>query len=102
MKTSRPTLATGLDRTRRSSQIRRRSFQPPALRTNRRRVRHPILRAVATLLVWVVVLLVLIGLLMKTGFLQEPVRLVYVAVALPFTSGGHEISAESFVAVRSQ
>ena len=83
MKTSRPTLATGMDHTRRSSQIRRRSFQPPALRTNRRRVRHPILRAVATLLVWVVALLVLIGILMKVGLLQEPVRLVYLAAGFP-------------------
>jgi hypothetical protein len=50
-----------------------------SVRPNRRRVRHPILRAAATLLVWVVALLVLIGLLMKVGFLQEPVRPVYVA-----------------------
>jgi hypothetical protein len=57
---------------------------------------------VAALLVWVVALLVLIGILMKVGFLQEPVRPVYVAAALPFTSGGHEISAESCVVVLSQ
>jgi hypothetical protein len=42
-----------------------------SVRPNRRRVRHPILRAVATLLVWVVALLVLIGILMKVGFLQN-------------------------------
>ena len=53
----------------------------PYYRPNRRRVRHPILRAVAALLVWVVALLVLIGILMKVGFLQEPVRPVYVATA---------------------
>ena len=43
----------------------------PSVRPNCRRVRHPILRAVATLLVWVVALLVLIGILMKIGFLQN-------------------------------
>jgi hypothetical protein len=36
---------------------------------------------VAALLVWVVALLVLIGILMKVGFLQELVRPVYVATA---------------------
>jgi hypothetical protein len=38
---------------------------------------------VATLLVWVVALLVLIGILMKVGLLQEPVRLVYLAAGFP-------------------
>jgi hypothetical protein len=90
MKTSRPTLSTGLDHTRRSTQIRRRSFQPPSLRPNRRRVRHPILRAVAGLLVWVVALLVLIGILMKVGFLQDPNE-----------GGGHGILAQCVVAARS-
>ena len=53
----------------------------PYYRPNRRRSRHPILRAVAMLLLWVVALMVLIGILMKVGFLQEPVRPVYLATA---------------------
>ena len=55
----------------------------PSVRPNRRRVRHPILRAVAALLVWVVALLVLIGLLMKVGFLQESLRSVEVGFIFP-------------------
>jgi hypothetical protein len=53
-------------------------------------------------IIFIVALGIVIAILIKVGVIQECARPVYVAAALPFTSGGHEISADSCVAVLSQ
>jgi hypothetical protein len=58
--------------------------------------------ACARIVLWMVAVGIVIAILIKLGVFQEPVRPVYVAAEFPSAYGGHEISADSCVAVRSQ
>ncbi|MEY2907377.1 MAG: hypothetical protein RLZZ408_1848 [Verrucomicrobiota bacterium] len=48
-------------------------------RQNRRRPKHPILQAIVRLTLLIVALGIVIGILMRLGFIQEPEREIYVA-----------------------
>jgi hypothetical protein len=48
-------------------------------RGNRRRPKHPILQAIVRLTLLIVALGIVIGVLMRLGFIQEPEREIYVA-----------------------
>lgn len=48
-------------------------------RQNRRRPKHPILQAIVRLTLLIVALGIVIGVLMRLGFIQEPEREIYVA-----------------------
>lgn len=52
----------------------RRDYRP-----NRRRPKHPILQAIVRLTLLIVALGIVIGVLMRLGFIQEPEREIYVA-----------------------
>lgn len=56
-------------------------------RGNRRRPKHPMLRACARVILWSVAVGIVITILIKLGVFQEPVRPVYVALGLPFCPG---------------
>ncbi len=76
---------------------------PAIPRVNRRRPKPRTLAQTITRLVLLLVgLVILIVVLSKLGFFQEPERKVYVAAEFPSAYGGHEISADSFVVARSQ
>lgn len=49
------------------------------VRPNRRRPKHPILQAIVRLTLLIVALGIVIGVLMRLGFIQEPEREIYVA-----------------------
>lgn len=48
-------------------------------RQNRRRPKHPILNAIVRLTLLIVALGIVIGILMRLGFIQEPEREIYLA-----------------------
>ena len=50
-------------------------------RGNRRRPKHPVLRACARVILWIVAVGIVVGVLIKLGVFEQPVRPVYVAAA---------------------
>jgi hypothetical protein len=73
-----------------------------SVRPNRRRTQHPIFVVCARVILLIVAMGIVIAILIKLGVFQENPRPIYVAAALPLANGGHEISADSCVVVRSQ
>ncbi len=49
-------------------------------RRNRRRAKHPVLRAFAKVVLWIVAVGIVLTILYKLGVFQAPMRPVYVAV----------------------
>ena len=53
-------------------------------RGNRRRHQHPVLRACARVIVWIMAMGIVIAVLIKLGVFEDPERKVYVATGFPF------------------
>ena len=47
-------------------------YYDPHYRPNRRRPKHPVLQALMRLILWIVALMVIIGVLIKFGIIQDP------------------------------
>ena len=58
-------------------------------RQNRRRPKHPILQAIVRLTLLIVAIGIVIGVLMRLGFIQEPEREIYVATGFVTSPVSH-------------
>ena len=59
---------------------------PVKPRGNRRRPKHPMLRACTGVVLWIVAVGIVIAVLMKLGVFQAPVRPVYVAMGFALST----------------
>lgn len=64
-------------------------------RQNRRRPKHPILQAIVRLTLLIVALGIVIGVLMRLGFIQEPEREIYVAACICTSPGSKTLDPSS-------